>query len=203
MRYRISKSIIIPILIAGTSVSAQGSDLLPDGGFDLGIAGWHLVGRGSLAHAPAEGAGAPGSLRIVGGLAGDRSQAIAGYCLASLPPGLEIQFAFNAKIVTGTPAFCRLALFESDRSDCRWISLGSEVRRTWFSTGWNSSSQGNAVTGIGTRSIEVRLHCGNADGDNGPLEVLFDDVQVTSPAGLIFADDFELGSTERWSATVP
>ncbi len=184
-------------------VGVYASDLLPDGGFDSGVAGWHLVGRGSLAHAPAEGAGAPGSLRIGGGLAGNRTQAIAGYCLASLPPGLEIQIAFKVKIVAGTPAFCRLALFESDRLDCRWISLGGEIRRLTFSTGWDSSPQGDIVTGIGTRSVEVRLHCGNAAGDTGPLEMLFDDVQVSSPAGLIFADGFELGSTERWSTTVP
>jgi len=184
------------------AASGHASDLLPDGGFDAGIGGWHLVGRGSIAHA-AEGATAPGSLHIEGGLAGNSTQAIAGYCLASLPPDQDLQFAFKVKVVGGTAAFCRLALFESERSDCLWLALGAERRRTFFFVSWNPLVQGHLLTGGATRSVEVRLHCGTAAGETGPLEVLFDDVDITTSSGLIFADDLESGNTARWSRTVP
>jgi len=178
------------------------SDLLPDGGFDAGIGGWHLVGRGMIAHG-ADGATTPGSLHIEGGLAGNSTQAIVGYCLASLPPDQDLEFAFKAKIVSGTPAFCRLALFESERSNCLWLELGAEARRTLFLADWNSMIHWHLLTSGATRSVEVRLHCGTAEGETGPLEVLFDDVDITTSSGLIFADDLESGNTARWSNTVP
>jgi hypothetical protein len=193
---------VIPVLIAMTAVWGHASDLLPDGGFDAGVSGWHLVGRGSIAHA-AEGATAPGSLHIEGGLAGNSTQAIAGYCLASLPPDQNLQVAFKVKIVGGTAAFCRLALFESKRSDCLWLTLSAETRRTIFLPGWNPLVRRNVLTGGATRSVEVRLHCRTATGETGPLEVLFDDVDITTSSGLIFADDLESGNTARWSNTVP
>jgi hypothetical protein len=199
---KISILAVIPVLIAMTAVWGHASDLLPDGSFDAGVSGWHLVGRGAIAHA-AEGATAPGSLHIEGGLAGNSTQAIAGFCLVSLPPGQDLQFAFKVKIVAGTPTFCRFALFESERSDCLWLSLGAERRRTFFFASWNPLVQGHLLTGGATRSVEVRLHCGTAAGETGPLEVLFDDVHVITSSGLIFADDLESGNTARWSNTVP
>ena len=179
------------------------SDVLPDGGFDGGISGWHLVGRGSTSHVTDEGANAPGSMRVTGGLAGNRTQGIAGFCLDSLSPGQNLQFAFKVKVEAGSPAFCRLALFESNRSDCRWLSLGAQSRRTFFYSGWLQSPAAHLLMAGSTLSVEVRLHCANAAGDTGPLEVLFDDVTLIETSGSAFADGFETGTTERWSDTNP
>ncbi len=205
VEYRFSKTIVIPILIAAAAAAADGhaQDLVPDGTFDSGIADWHLVGRGTLAHAAGEGSTTPGSLDVVGGLAGSRTQAIAGYCIASLPASQELQFSVRLKPVAGTPAYCRIALFESQHSDCRWIALGGEQLRYSLYIGWTQLPQAHLVTGATTRSVEVRLHCATAVGDTGPLEVLFDDVSIVTTSGLIFADDFESASTARWSNAVP
>jgi hypothetical protein len=201
--YRFSISIFIPILILVATAGVGATDLVADGGFDTGVTGWRLVGRGSLSWSAGEGSIAPGSLHLEGGRAGGRTQAIAGYCLASLPPLQNLSFSVRVKPVTGTPSYCRIALFESERSDCRWIGLGAERRSTAFSIGWTQLPQAQRVTGVATRSVEVRLHCSTAEGATGPLEVLFDDVSVTTTSGLIFADDFESHGTSRWSGTVP
>jgi hypothetical protein len=200
-----SKQIVIPILIAAATAAVDGhaQNLVPDGTFDSGIAGWHLVGRGTLAHATGEGSPTPGSLEVVGGLAGNRTQAIAGYCIASLPLSQDLQFSVRVSPVAGTPAYCRIALFESQYSDCRWIALGGERLRYSFYIGWTQLPSAHLVTGATTRSVEVRLHCATAEGATGPLKVLFDSVSVVTTSGLIFADDFESGSTARWSNAVP
>ena len=200
-----SKSIVIPVLIAAAAAAAnvEAQGLVPNGTFDSGIAGWHLVGRGALAHDAGEGSPTPGALNVVGGLAGNRTQAIAGYCIASLPPGQDLLFSVRVKPVAGTPAYCRIALFESQNSDCRWIALGGQGLRYSLFIGWTQLPQAHLVTGASTRSVEVRLHCATADGATGPLEVLFDDVSVVTASGLIFADDFESASTARWSNAVP
>jgi hypothetical protein len=203
VNYRFSISILIPFLITISTSGAGATDLVADGGFNAGVAGWRLVGRGSLSWSAGEGSIAPGSLHLEGGLAGGRTQAIAGYCVASLPPLQDLSFSVRVKPVIGTPSYCRIALFESERSDCRWIGLGAERRRTSFYIGWTQLPQAQLVTGAATRSVEVRLHCATAEGATGPLEVLFDDVSVATASGLIFADDFESHDTSRWSSTVP
>jgi hypothetical protein len=172
--------------------------------FGSGIAGWHLVGRGTLASST-DGATAPGSLQATGGLAGNATQAVAGQCVSSLSPAQALEFQARVRVVSGSPAYCRIALFESERSDCRWIGLGAEVRRTAFSGGWDLLAGGSLTTAASTRSVEVRLHCANGAGGLQALVLRFDDIAVT-PAGFvaeIFSDGFELGNTSRWSSTVP
>jgi hypothetical protein len=60
------------------------------------------------------------------------------------------------------------------------------------------------TTDPATRSIEARLHCANAEGDTGPLEVLFDAVLVRTSGVVewIFGDGFETGNTDPWSSAV-
>ena len=186
------------------AAGAESQNLVNNPAFSAGIAGWHLVGRGALTH-DADGATAPGSLQATGGLAGDATQAVAGQCVSTVSPGQALQFQARVRVVSGSPSYCRIALFESERSDCRWIGLGAEIRRTAFSGGWDLLSGGSLTTTATTRSVEVRLHCANATGGLQPLEVRFDDIAVI-PAGFvaeIFADGFELGNTSRWSSTVP
>ena len=184
--------------------SASAADLVSNGGFPSGIADWHLVGRGSMAHS-ADGSGAPGSLEIDGGLAGDATQAVAGQCISPVSPGQALEFEASVRVVSGSPANCRVALFESDRDDCLWIDLGAEVRRTTFSTGWDNLAGGTLTTSVWTRSVEVRLHCANAGGDTDPLQVRFDNVAVntTGVTDVIFSDGFESGNTSAWSSVVP
>lgn len=186
------------------AAGAETQNLVSNPAFGSGIAGWHLVGRGVLASST-DGAAAPGSLQATGGLAGDATQAVAGQCVSSVSPGQALEFQARVRVVSGSPSYCRIALFESERSDCRWIGLGAEVRRTAFSGGWDLLSGGSLTTAASTRSVEVRLHCANAIGNRQALEVRFDDIAVT-PAGFvaeIFSDGFELGNTSRWSSTVP
>jgi hypothetical protein len=187
---------------AGAVGDAQNLVANPD--FDSGIAGWHLVGRGALTHST-DGAMTPGSLEAAGGLAGNATQAIAGQCLSGVSPGQILDFRARLRVVSGSPSYCRVALFESERDDCRWIALGAELRRTAFSGGWDPLSGGSLPMAAGTRSIELRLHCANAAGDLDPLVVHFDDVSVTRAGFVseIFSDGFELGNTSRWSSTVP
>lgn len=198
-----SRIAVILVSVAAAAPICAATDLVPDGSFDSGVGSWHLVGRGTLSHDPAQGSLAPGSMHVVGGLAGNSTHAVAGYCVASLPPNQPLQFSVRVKPLTGTPAYCRIALFESERSDCRWISLGNERRRTSLYIGWTQLPLAQLVTGADTHSVEVRLHCATADGATGPLEVLFDDVSVVTSSGLIFADDFESHDTSRWSSAVP
>ncbi len=186
------------------AAGAESQNLVSNPAFGSGIAGWHLVGRGALAH-NADGAVAPGSLQATGGLAGDATQAVAGQCVSTVSPGQTLQFQARVRVVSGSPAYCRIAIFESERSDCHWIGLGAEVRRTAFSGGWDLLSGGSLTTAASTRSLEVRLHCANAAGGLQALEVRFDDIAVI-PTGFvaeIFSDGFELGNTSRWSSTVP
>lgn len=186
------------------AAGAESQNLVINPTFGGGIAGWHLVGRGGLASST-DGAAAPGSLQATGGLAGDATQAVAGQCVSTVSPGQALEFQARVRVVSGSPSYCRIALFESARSDCHWIGLGAEVRRTTFSGGWDMLAGGTLTTAASTRSVEVRLHCANPTGGLQPLEVRFDDVAVV-PAGFvaeIFSDGFELGNTSRWSSTVP
>ena len=183
---------------------AHSQNLVVNGEFDAGISGWHLVGRGALSHS-GDGANSAGALQAEGGLAGNATQAVAGQCITAVSPAQSLNFQAEIRVVSGSPSYCRIALFESEHSDCRWIGLGAEVRRTSFSGGWDSLHGGTLMTSAGTASVEVRLHCATATGDLQALDVRFDDIVVT-PAGpvvTIFADDFETGNTVKWSSTVP
>lgn len=188
--------------LAAGSVHSQ--NMVANGEFESDVTGWHLVGRGELSPG-GPGYNSSGALLVTGGLAGGKTQAIAGQCLTSVAPNQIHQFRVQLKVQTGAPEYCRIALFESDRTDCRWIDLGGQFRRTPPAlTGWNW--MGNAMTTAGsTRSMEVRLHCANPDGDTGDLEVLFDVVvvQTSGAVAWIFGDDFESNNTSAWSATVP
>ena len=190
------------LFLGAAAAGAQNLVANPD--FGSGIASWHLVGRGALAH-DADGATAPGSLQAAGGLAGNATQAVSGQCIAPISPAQILEFQAEVRVVSGSPSYCRIALFESARSDCLWIELGSEVRRIVFSGGWDSLHGGILTTSGGTRSIEVRLHCANATGALQALDVRFDDIVVTptGSAAEIFADGFESGDTVRWSSTAP
>lgn len=193
--------VAIILVIAGGSFAA---DLVSNGSFPSDVSGWHLVGRGSLDHS-ADGSAAPGALQIGGGLAGGATQAVAGQCLSPVTPGQTLLFGGSVRVVNGSPASCRIALFESAGADCSWIALGAEIRRTTFSGGWDALAGGSLTPGAGTGSIELRLHCTNAEGQTAALDVRFDDV-VVSTQGLgdvIFSDGFETGNTGRWSSVVP
>lgn len=183
---------------------APAADLVVNGDFDSDTTHWRVVGRGILGHST-DGAAAAGSLEGAGGLAGDATHVIAGQCLSPVSGGQTMMFSARVRVVSGAPASCRIALFESNRDDCRWIALGDQVRRTTFSGGWDSLTGGSHTTAASTRSVELRLHCATSDGDHGALEVRFDDVLVNTvgPPSTIFNDDFETASTSRWSATVP
>ena len=191
---------VVSIFAAG---AAGAQNLVTNGDFASGISGWHLVGRGTLSPNN-DGASSTGSLQAEGGLAGDAMQAVAGQCIA-ISPSQGFTFSASVRVVTGAPSYCRIAVFESERSDCLWIDLGAEVRRTIFSGGWDSLAGGSLITSAGTGSIELRLHCAHATGNQQPLEVRFDTVIVEVDTGLleIFSDDFETGGTGRWSSTVP
>ena len=99
-------------------------DLVSNGGFSSDISGWHLVGRGSLAHST-DGSDASGALEIEGGLAGGATQAVAGQCLSPVTPDQTLYFGGSVRVVTGSPASCRIAVFESADADCSWIALGA------------------------------------------------------------------------------
>jgi len=195
--------ILVAMSVLGASGASAG-DLVSNGEFTTGIADWRPVGRGSLAHS-ADGANAPGALEIEGGLAGNATQAVGGQCLSPVLPGQALEFGASVRVVSGSPAYCRVALFESAGADCRWIALGSEIRRTTFSGGWEPVTGGRLTAAAATGSVELRLHCANADGNTTALQVRFDDVVVSTSAGsdLIFADDFETGNTSEWSSVVP
>jgi len=199
-----SRTIVIFALVFLVTGAARSQNLVANGEFSAGIAGWHLVGRGTLSHS-GDGASSAGALQAEGGLAGNATQAVAGQCITPVSPAQILDFQAEVRVVSGSPSYCRIALFESERSDCLWIGLGSEVRRTSFSGGWDSLLGGTLVTSADTASVEVRLHCAGATGDLQALEVRFDDIVVT-PAGSadsIFSDDFETGDTVKWSSTVP
>jgi hypothetical protein len=189
------------LLVTGSSRS---QNLVANGEFGAGISGWRLVGRAVLSHS-SDGANSPGALQAEGGLAGNATQAVAGQCITPVSPAQILDFQAEVRVVGGSPSYCRIALFESERSDCRWIGLGAEARRTSFSGGWDSLDGGTLTTSAGTASVEVRLHCANATGDQQAIEVRFDDVAVTPTGAVatIFADDFETGDTVKWSSTVP
>ena len=195
--------ILVAIVLVAASALFAG-DLVSNGSFPSDISGWHLVGRGSLAHS-SDGGAASGALQIEGGLAGGATQAVAGQCLSPVTPGQTLQFGSSVRVVNGSPAYCRIALFESAGADCMWIAPGAEVRRTTFSGGWDALAGGSLTPGAGTGSIELRLHCANADGQNAALEVRFDDVIVSTGAlgDAIFSDGFETGDTGEWSSVVP
>jgi len=200
--FSITTTVLLSLVLGAAAADAQNLVANPD--FTSGIASWHLVGRGALAHGT-DGANAPGSLQAAGGLAGNATQAVVGQCITSVSPAQILDFQAEVRVVSGSPSYCRIALFESDRPDCLWIELGSEVRRTTFSGGWDSLHGGTLTTSGGTRSIEVRLHCANAAGALQALDVRFDDIVVTptGSAAEIFSDGFESGDTVRWSSTAP
>ncbi len=198
-------SIIVILLISAFlgAGAADAQNLVTNGDFTSGISGWHLVGRGALSH-DADGTGSAGSLQAEGGLAGNATQAVAGQCI-SVSASQGYTFRASVRAVSGVPSYCRIALFESERSDCRWLDLGAEVRRTTFSAGWDDLSGGTILTASGTSSIELRLHCATAEGDQQAILVRFDAVIVEAAAFVteIFSDDFESGGTANWSSTVP
>lgn len=188
----------------GTCGDLGAAELVSNGDFDSTVVGWRLVGRGALAH-NGDGMAAPGSLELTGGLAGGATQAIAGQCLSPVSGGQQIEFSAMVRVAAGSPASCRVALFESEHDDCTWIVLGAEVRRSTFSSAWHALIGGNLTTAIATRSVELRLHCANAEGNTAGLQVRFDDVSVNtvSTPSVIFVDDFETGDSSRWSSKVP
>lgn len=191
--------LISPFLVTG---AADAQNLVTNGDFSSNISGWHLVGRGTLSH-DADGTGTTGSLQAEGGLAGNATHAVAGQCI-SVSASHGYTFSASVRAVSGTPSYCRIALFESERSDCRWLDLGAQVRRTTFSAGWENLAGGTIVTASDTSSIELRLHCATADEDLQAIEVRFDAVVVEATIlAEIFSDDFESGGTSNWSSTVP
>jgi hypothetical protein len=199
--YSIIVILLISLFLGAGAAEAQ--NLVTNGDFISGISYWHLVGRGTLSH-NTDGTGSTGSLQAEGGLAGNATQAVAGQCIP-VSASKGYRFSASVRAVSGTPSYCRIALFESERSDCRWLELGAEVRRTTFSAGWEDLAGGTIVTASGTSAIELRLHCATAEGDHQALEVRFDAVVVEAAPFVtkIFSDDFESGGTANWSSTVP
>ena len=195
----LSSLVLVAVL---TCPGAHAGDLVSNGDFATDTSNWRLVGRGTLQH-DADGSDAAGSLDLDSGLAGNASHAIAGQCVSGVSGGQQLSFEASAKSVSGSPAYCRIALFESARDDCLWISLGAESRRTQFFGTWQNISTGSHTTAADTRSIELRLHCASSDGETSAFNVRFDDVTVTT-VGLpstIFMDDFESSDTAEWSST--
>jgi hypothetical protein len=188
-------------LLAAAPLQAQLSNV----SFDSDIAGWHLVGRGSLQHEGSDGhLTANGALRATGGNAGNRTQSVAGQCLTATPSS-SLDVALSFKVETGAPEACRLALFGSSSANCRGLALEHEasIAAPTTAAGWQRAT-GTFTTAAGTNSLEVRLHCYNGAADQSGLTVLFDDVSVAAGDGnAIFSDGFETGDTSRWSETVP
>lgn len=193
--------VLASALICG---GAQAAELVSNGDFSADTSNWRRVGRGTITH-NADGSGGAGSLDAEAGLAGGASHALAGQCISGVSGGQALVFSADLRVTVGSPDYCRIAVFESQGDGCLWITLGSEVRRTAFSGGWDALSGGSFTTAAATGSLEIRLHCANSDGDTGALEVRFDDVSVDT-VGLpstIFEDDFESDDTSEWSSTTP
>ncbi len=187
---------------AGAPLVAQ----ITNGSFDSDVTGWHLVGRGTIAHTGADGGAAPGALELTGGLAGNRTQLIAGQCV-TVTGGTLTHWNTALKVVSGNQDFCRLALFESPRADCLGLTLGAELTRSGHNPTW-ATSRRSFTTAANTKAVELRLHCATSGGDLSPLVVRFDDVTqdappTQSPADALFDDGFETGNTGAWDLSDP
>ena len=105
-------------------------------------------------------------------------------------------FAYEAD--NGTEENCRVRALEYNDANC---PLGTEVESVTQSdgllTGWESLT-GAIQIDPGVRSMKLEVECDGVGGANA--SAIFDDGVLRR--NFILLDNFELGTTNRWSITV-
>ncbi len=195
-------------LLAGT-LAAQ--PLLPDGEFDGGVGSWHTNDpQGSISLGALDATGcAPAS---VSGRA-DSAAPTAGYlgqfypdCIWPITAGQTYSFGgfihfLTGQVATGTSRF---TVVWSDGPNCGGLATGIDYSAPEITTALAGTwvpTRTVEVAPAGSQSAHLRLRVVKA-GAGGSLAALFDSVYFAA-GDLLFAENFEIDSTCRWSLTSP
>ncbi len=165
-------------------LSAQGANLLPNGGLDLSAAGWErFLDRGELAWAAADAAADPrsGSLRLSS--TGGTSEVQAESVCVTLTPGESYALGGRAWMdpathVPGDATFVAMNVFGDDS-----CSVGGGVYQLGGETSARDAGSWQAFGGVFRaepfmRSLRVRLFTGHQPGNTTPLATYFDDLYL-------------------------
>ena len=215
MRLRFRKSVwIFAMLLAAAGPATALDNLLPNGDFDggAGTAHWDALSSPSdmtlLTNLGVDADDCPGSTSMRDENTGttDGKGTLASTCATSFAPGTSYDASAEAKFLDTTTS-CSVALdvdyFAS--TDCSGAPLAhypAPPFHSGTSTDWFLLGDGVPPGPATTQSVAVRIRFIKDFAADAQANVNIDRVRL-APTGLVFAEDFEIGATCRWSVVQP
>jgi len=219
MRQR-SRRILPAVLVAtisGTAVLAQPGNQIANGQFDTldGTAGWtaHSGGYSTVDVGTFDADGCTGQGLGSGSAKGTNTAnsdfAGASFywtCIEGPPVGepfaLATAFYFDNHTVPGNAS---TVINFYDTAGCSGTDVGGGLNSGGIvstAIGWQRVRNNTGVVPVGAASARVWVLLIKTLGADSSLTVYFDDVQLLNPS-WIYAEDFEIADTCRWSVALP
>jgi len=207
---RIPFVMTLMILVAATA-GAQPGNLVASGQFDdsADVGDWFVLSPGysgaSHSTTDADSCAGSGSFLATADPPNDFSTATYWVCLGAIQPATDYSISGDFHFASQTyAARANLTLNFKDGPDCTGDFTNGLFAGYAESavTGWQHVAAGPVTPGAGTQSAMISILLTQYVGDEPEIFVRADNVRVVA-SGWIFGEGVELGSTCRWSATVP
>jgi len=206
--HRLSVAAIAALLVVCAPVVAQTGNLVPNGRFDFadGVNGWSvafpalssLTLDGSLDVDDCVGSGvALGTADLVI----DGSAVPFTICLGAVSPSESFRISGEFRFESSTfAARANLTLTLLDGSDCGGAYVGGLFAGYAVSdvAGWQHIEAGPITVPATVQSATLTVFLTQIVGSDPAIQVQFDEIRVTRP-DWVFAEDFEVGESCRWS----
>lgn len=212
LQQQLALAVMAPLALLAVPVFGQTGNLLPNGRFDLidGVTGWQVLSpqMSSLAFDPmldVNSCTGSGSALATADPSVDFGTATYYVCLGTVAAGQSYRISgeilFPSSAVSGRS---NLTLNFMTGANCDGTANGGLFAGYALSSvaGWQRVAAGPAVPDGSIQSVKMSVLLTQLVGAEPALLAYFDEIRVTVTDG-IFADDFELEESCRWSAAVP
>ena len=206
--HRLSVAAIAALVVVCAPVVAQTGNLVPNGRFDFadGVTGWTVVFPDSSSltfdgSLDADGCTGSGVALGTADSIVDGGAAMFTICLGAVSPSDSFHMSGELRFESSTyPARANLTLGFFDGVDCGGADLGGGFAGFAVSdvAGWQHLEAGPVLPAPTVQSAELRVFLTQMVGSDPAIQVQFDEIRVTH-SDWIFAEDFEVGETCRWS----
>lgn len=200
------------LIALGSPLVAQTGNLVPNGRFDNadGVTGWQVINPefNALVFDPANDADAcvgSGSAHGTCDPSVDFGTGEYRTCLGAANPGQSYwiagEFLFLSSAVAGRS---NLTLTFWNGPNCTGSPTNGLFAGYALSSvaGWQFVAAGPITPAAGTQSAQLRVLVTQIVGAEPAVEVRFDEIRATR-TNWVFVEDFEIGSTCRWSVAAP
>lgn len=196
---------IVGILIA-SAAGVESQNLIANADFDSDVSGWNPLGASlTIEWSASDYNGDPSSGSLLGtNTAAPAANLAIDQCVESISPGESYRFAGWVKAPSGQTSTGIVQMFWYWRGSPSCGGTQTLAQSTsWVSDvdEWTYLSTNTEIAPEGAVSVQVVLGIYKTSAVPGTFQAYYDGVDFRIVG--IFSDGFELGTTERWSATVP